>query len=76
MQEKETVLLSDSRYEAVSFQIKFISAVVAGTFGHCYPFVILVTAQFCTFTLMYLARQTNCSNVLSVCPMHNILLYT
>ena len=75
-QAKQSVVLIDSTYEAVSFQIKFFTAVVASAFGRCYPFVILLTTEISVFALLFMARRTDYSNVLSVCSMHNTLLST
>ena len=61
------MVLIDSTYEAVSFQIKFFTAVVASAFGRCYPFVILLTTEISVFALLFMARRTDYSNVLSVC---------
>ena len=57
----------DRKYEAVSFQVKFIIAVVASTCGSCYPFLILASTELAVLTLFLTASRRDYCNVLSVC---------
>ena len=69
-QARQSVVLIDSAYEAFSFQVKFMTAVVASAFGRCYPFVILLSTELSVLALLCLARRRDYSNVLSVCSWH------
>ena len=66
VQAKQTVIQTDATYEAIAFQLKFMSAVVASSFGRCYPFIIIVWTELSVIVLLFLAWRYDYSNIHSV----------
>ena len=50
-------------YANVAYQLKFICAVIASSFGTCYPVVMLSTTGISVLTLLLVAHWRNFSNI-------------
>lgn len=61
-----SVVIIDPLYARVSFQLKFLLAVLVSAFGQCHPMIVLLATAACLIVLFGISACRSFSNVLSL----------